>query len=62
MKKKIRKCKVLGRKKSENANPADIEDYMIQNFLKKILKKGINIYEDESWKMHLFILTAIEEE
>lgn len=55
---KIRKCKVLGRN-LENANPADIEDYMIE-LSQKDPKKIINIYEDESWKMHLFILTAIE--
>lgn len=55
---KIRKCKVLGRN-LEFANPADIDDYMIE-ISQKDPKKIIGLYEDDNWKMHLFIITALE--
>lgn len=55
---KVRKCKVLGRS-LEYANPADVDDFLIE-LSQKDPKKIINIYEDDSWKVHLFILTAIE--
>lgn len=55
---KVRKCKVLGRN-LEYANPADVDDFMIE-ISQKDPKKIIELYEDDGWKMHLFILTALE--
>ena len=42
-----------------NAYPADILDYMI-SIAEKDPNKIIEMYEDDNWKMHLFILNAIE--
>ncbi len=55
---RIKKCKVLGRD-LRNAYPADVLDYMI-SIAEKDPKKIIDMYEDDGWKMHLFILDAIE--
>lgn len=55
---RIKKCKVLGRNLS-TANPADILDYLIET-AEKNPKKIIDLYENEDWKMHLFILDAID--
>ena len=55
---RIKKCKVLGRD-LQNAIPADIIDYLIEN-AEKNPKKIIDLYEGEDWKMHLFILDAID--
>ena len=41
------------------AYPADVLDYMI-SISEKDPQKIINMYEDDDWKMHLFILEAIE--
>jgi hypothetical protein len=55
---RIKKCRVLGRNLS-NAIPADIIDFLIE-IAEKDPKKIINLYEGEDWKMHLFILDAVE--
>ena len=55
---RIKKCQVLGRD-LRNAYPADILDYMI-SIAEKDPNKVIEMYEDDNWKMHLFILNAIE--
>ena len=55
---RIKKCQVLGRD-LRNAYPADILDYMI-SIAEKDPNKIIEMYEDDNWKMHLFILNAIE--
>lgn len=55
---RIKKCRVLGRNLS-TAIPADILDYLIE-IAEKNPKKIIDLYEGEDWKMHLFILDAID--
>lgn len=55
---RIKKCRVLGRNLS-NAIPADILDFLIEK-AEKDPKKIIELYEGEDWKMHLFILDAID--
>lgn len=55
---RIKKCKVLGRDLS-TAAPADVLDYMLE-IAEKDFNRIINLYEDEDWKMELFILEAIE--
>ena len=55
---RIKKCKVLGRNLS-TAAPADILDFLIET-AEKNPKKIIDLYESEDWKMHLFILDAID--
>ena len=55
---RIKKCQVLGRD-LRKAYPADVLDYMI-SISEKEPQKIINMYEDDDWKMHLFILEAIE--
>lgn len=55
---RIKKCKVLGRNLS-TAIPADILDFLIE-IAEKTPKKIIDLYEGEDWKMHLFILDAID--
>lgn len=55
---RIRKCKVLGRN-LDNAIPADVLDYMI-NIAESDPQKIIDLYEGENWKMHLFILEAVD--
>lgn len=55
---RIKKCQVLGRD-LRNAAPADVLDYMI-SISEKEPNRIIDMYEDENWKMHLFILDAIE--
>lgn len=58
LKEKLKKCKVLGRN-LQNAIEADVTDYLI-DIAEKTPKKIIDLYEDESWKMQLFILDAVE--
>jgi len=55
---RIKKCKVLGRD-LKNAIPADILDYLIE-IAEKDPNKIIQLYEGEDWKIHLFILDAID--
>lgn len=55
---RIKKAKVLGRD-LKNAFPADVLDYLIES-AEKDPKKIIDLYEGEDWKMHLFILDAID--
>jgi hypothetical protein len=55
---RIKKCRVLGRNLN-NAIPADILDYLVE-IAEKTPKKIIDLYEGEDWKMHLFILDAID--
>lgn len=55
---RIKKCRVLGRNLN-TAIPADILDYLIE-IAEKSPKKIIDLYEGEDWKMHLFILDAID--
>ena len=55
---RVKKCQVLGRD-LRNAYPADVLDYMI-SIAEKEPNKIIEMYEDDNWKMHLFILEAIE--
>lgn len=55
---RIKKCRVLGRNLS-TAIPADILDYLIE-IAEKTPKRIIDLYEGEDWKMHLFILDAID--
>lgn len=55
---RIKKCRVLGRNLN-NAIPADILDFLIEK-AEKDPKKIIELYEGEDWKMHLFILDAID--
>lgn len=55
---RIKKARVLGRNLS-NAIPADVLDFLIE-IAEKNPKKIIDLYEGEDWKMHLFILDAID--
>lgn len=55
---RLKKAKVLGRNIS-NAIPADVLDYLIE-VSEKNPKKIKDLYEGEDWKMHLFILDAID--
>lgn len=55
---RIKKCRVLGRN-LQTAIPADILDFLIDK-AEKDPKKIIELYEGEDWKMHLFLLDAIE--
>ncbi len=55
---RIKKCRVLGRNLN-NAIPADVLDYLIET-AEKTPKKIIDLYEGEDWKMHLFLLDAID--
>ena len=55
---RIKKCRVLGRNLN-NAIPADVLDYLIET-AEKTPKKIIELYEGEDWKMHLFLLDAID--
>lgn len=55
---RIKKCRVLGRNLN-TAIPADVLDYLIE-IAEKTPKKIIDLYEGEDWKMHLFILDAID--
>lgn len=55
---RIKKCRVLGRNLN-TAVPADILDYLIET-AEKNPKKIIDLYEGEDWKMHLFILDAVD--
>lgn len=55
---RIKKCQVLGRD-LRNAHAADVLDYMI-SIAEKEPNKIIGMYEDDNWKMHLFVLDAIE--
>lgn len=55
---RIKKCRVLGRNLN-TAIPADILDYLVE-IAEKSPKKIIDLYEGEDWKMHLFILDAID--
>lgn len=55
---RIKKCRVLGRSLN-NANPADVLDYLIDK-AEKDPHKIIQLYEGEDWKMHLFIMDAVD--
>ena len=55
---RIKKCRVLGRNLN-NAIPADILDFLIEK-AEKDPKKIIELYEGEDWKMHLFIIDAVD--
>ena len=55
---RIKKCKVLGRNLN-NAFPADVLDFLIEK-AEKDPNKIIELYEGEDWKMHLFILDAVD--
>ena len=55
---RIKKCRVLGRNLS-HAMPADVLDYLIET-AEKTPQKIIDLYEGEDWKMHLFLLDAID--
>ena len=55
---RIKKCKVLGRN-LEKSLPADILDYLIDK-AEKDPKKIIALYEDDDWKLQLFIVEAVE--
>jgi len=55
---RLKKAKVLGRSLS-NAVPADVLDYLIE-ISEKNPKRIKDLYEGEDWKMHLFILDAID--
>lgn len=55
---RIKKCRVLGRNLN-TAVPADILDYLVE-IAEKTPKKIIDLYEGEDWKMHLFIMDAID--
>ncbi|MGV8961783.1 MAG: hypothetical protein ACOH2V_00110 [Candidatus Saccharimonadaceae bacterium] len=55
---RIKKCRVLGRNLT-TAIPADILDYLIET-AERNPKTIIDLYEGEDWKMHLFILDAID--
>ena len=55
---RIKKCRVLGRNLT-TAAPADVLDFLIET-AEKNPKKIIDLYEGEDWKMHLFILDAVD--
>jgi hypothetical protein len=55
---RVKKCKVLGRS-LQNAMEADVTDYLI-DIAERNPQKVIDLYEGEDWKMHLFILDAID--
>ena len=55
---RLKKCRVLGRNLS-SAMPADVLDFLIEN-AEKDPNKIIALYEGEDWKMHLFILDAVD--
>lgn len=55
---RIKKCRVLGRNLA-NASTADVLDFLIE-IAEKTPKKIIDLYEGEDWKMHLFILDAVD--
>lgn len=55
---RLKKCRVLGRS-LERAPKADVLDYLLDK-AEKDPKKIINLYEGEDWKMHLFLLDAID--
>lgn len=54
----IKKCRVLGRDYS-NAAPADIKWFLLEH-AEKDPNKVIALYEDDGWKLHLFILDAVD--
>ena len=55
---RIKKCRVLGRNLN-NAMPADILDFLIER-AERDPRKIIELYEGEDWKMHLFLLDAVD--
>ena len=55
---RIKKCRILGRNFAK-ANPSDILDFLLEK-AEKNPQQIINLYEGEDWKMHLFILDAID--
>jgi hypothetical protein len=55
---RIKKAKVLGRD-LKRAFPADVLDFLIEQAEKDPVKIT-NLYEGEDWKIHLFVLEAIE--
>lgn len=58
LKEKLKKCKVLGRN-LQNALEVDVTDYLI-DMAEKDPKKILDLYEDEGWKMQLFVLDAVD--
>lgn len=54
----IKKCKVMGRDFS-NAAPADVKWFLLEH-AEKDPKKIIELYEDDGWKLQLFIIDAID--
>ena len=56
---RIKKCKVLGRDFSAGVPPADIIDFLIEK-AEKDPNHIIQLYEGEDWKIHLFILDAVD--
>jgi len=55
---RIKKAKVLGRNLG-NAATADVLDFLIE-VAEKTPQRIIDLYESEDWKLHLFILDAID--
>jgi hypothetical protein len=55
---RIKKAKVLGRD-LKTAIPADVLDYLIEQ-AEKDPHRILKLYEDEDWKLQLFILDAID--
>jgi len=55
---RIKKCRVLGRNLNK-ANPSDVLDFLLEK-AEKDPNQIINLYEGEDWKMHLFILDAVD--
>lgn len=53
-----KKIKILG-KNMDHAISSDVTDYLIQ-LAEKDPKRIINLYEDENWKLRLFLADAIE--
>jgi hypothetical protein len=56
---RIKKCRVLGRNLNVAA-PADILDYLVE-IAERTPKRIIDLYEGEDWKMHLFIIDAVDQ-
>ena len=55
---RVKKCTVLGRD-LRNAHEADVLDYLL-NKAEVNPNEIIEMYEDDNWKSHLFVLTAVE--
>lgn len=55
---RLKKAKVLGRN-IPNASPSDVLDYLIE-ISEKSPKRIKDLYEGDDWKMHLFIIDAVD--